>query len=63
MNQSLSLAELDSIPVSRLRGVGPKTQAALAVLEVESVADLLTYYPRRYVDRTNQARLAELERK
>ncbi|MCB0992613.1 MAG: ATP-dependent DNA helicase RecG, partial [Acidimicrobiales bacterium] len=60
MNQSLSLAELDSIPVSRLRGVGPKTQAALAVLEVESVADLLTYYPRRYVDRTNQARLAEL---
>ncbi|MCP4963548.1 MAG: ATP-dependent DNA helicase RecG [Actinomycetia bacterium] len=56
----MSLAELDSIPVDRLRGVGSKTKAGLAVLEVKTVADLLTYYPRRYVDRTNQTSLADL---
>ncbi len=27
---------------------------------VDSVLDLVTYYPRRYIDRTNQADIADL---
>lgn len=57
---SRSLAELADIDVSRLNGVGPKKLAALADAGVESIADLLTYYPRRYVDRTAQAPISEL---
>lgn len=37
-------------PVSRLRGVGPKTVTALATLQINSVEDLLTYFPSRYDD-------------
>lgn len=57
---SRSLAELAEIDVSKLSGVGPKKLAALADAGVENIADLLTYYPRRYVDRTAQAPIAEL---
>lgn len=39
-----------SDPLSRLRGVGPKTVAALATLKLTTVGDLLTYYPSRYDD-------------
>jgi len=40
--------------------VGAKRAAALAAWGVETVLDLLTTYPRRYVDRTRQADLADL---
>src|SRR5688500_9691365 len=46
--------------VTRLRGVGPKRAEALAKVGVSSVLDLLTYYPRRYVDRTREAHVADL---
>ncbi len=51
----LTLRELDSIDVERLNGVGSQRREALKSLGVETVFDLLTYYPRRYVDRTTQA--------
>jgi ATP-dependent DNA helicase RecG len=54
------LAQLADLPVGELRGVGPKAVDALAAVDVRTVADLLTYYPRRYLDRTKEARLAEL---
>lgn len=38
--------------VSRLKGVGPKRAADLATLGIDTVADLLTYYPSRYDDFT-----------
>ena len=57
----ITLPELASIGIDRLRGVGPKKQAALASVGVTSVLDLLMTYPRRWVDRTNEARLADLE--
>ncbi len=59
VNSPLTLRELDEIDVSRLNGVGPQRRAALADVDVETVFDLLTYYPRRYVDRTAQAPISE----
>jgi len=56
----LSLADFCEMPVGVLTGVGPKKVAALAQLDIESLYDLLTHYPRRYIDRTNEARIAEL---
>ncbi|MFV0260694.1 MAG: ATP-dependent DNA helicase RecG [Acidimicrobiales bacterium] len=58
--QPLDLAELDALGVDRLKGVGPKRQAGLKTLGIESLLDLLTHYPRRYLDRTREASIAEL---
>ncbi len=57
----LTLGDLSEIPVGRLRGVGDKKSKALAGQEIVSVLDLLQHYPRRYLDRTRQARIEELE--
>ncbi len=56
----ITLRELAAIDVGQLRGVGEKKRASLAAVEVDSVLDLLTTYPRRWVDRTNEARIADL---
>ena len=64
MNQvppPLSLRDLDAISVERIRGVGERKQAALREVGITSVLDLVTYYPRRWVDRTNEARVSDLE--
>ena len=47
-------------PVSRLRGVDSKTSGRLNRLEVQSVRDLLYLFPRRHVDYSNFAKIAEL---
>ena len=39
-----------SSPVSDLYGIGPKKAEKLAVLEIETVYDLITFLPRRYED-------------
>ncbi|MDE0321003.1 MAG: ATP-dependent DNA helicase RecG [Acidimicrobiaceae bacterium] len=57
----LTLRELDAIGVERLNGVGRQRRKALGDVGVETVFDLLTYYPRRYVDRTAQAPISEAE--
>lgn len=46
--------------VQFLRGVGPKRAALLASLGIHTVMQLLTHYPRRYEDRSNLVRIAEL---
>ncbi len=56
----LTLRDLEAISVSRLRDVGRKRASALTKMEIDSVLDLLQHYPRRYIDRTRQARIAEL---
>ncbi len=56
----LDLAALAAIPVTRLHGVGERKAKALAESEIQTVLDLITYYPRRYMDRTNQAQIDEL---
>ena len=40
--------------------IGGKKRDGLAVLGIDSVLDLLFHYPRRYVDRTREARIADL---
>ena len=54
------LAQLAELPVSVLKGVGSSAEGELAELELESVLDLLTHYPRRYIDGTRLAPLGEL---
>jgi ATP-dependent DNA helicase RecG len=54
------LAQLATIDVSELRGVGSKRIGALAEMEIHTVLDLLTHYPRRYLDRTRQAAIKDL---
>ena len=60
MTDPLSLRDLAEIGVGRLKGVGEKRERALREVGIESVLDLLTHYPRRWVDRTNEARVADL---
>ena len=47
-------------PVSRLRGVDSKTAGRLSRLGVQSVRDLLYLFPRRHVDYSTFAKIAEL---
>jgi ATP-dependent DNA helicase RecG len=55
-----SFPRLAQIGVEELRHVGPRQRDALHAVGVDSVLDLITYYPRRYLDRTNQADIADL---
>ena len=55
-----TLPDLAAIEVGRLAGVGDKALEALAGVGVTNLLDLVTYYPRRYVDRTNQRSIGEL---
>jgi ATP-dependent DNA helicase RecG len=54
------LSSLAAKPVEILNGVGPKKAEALAEIGVETVLDLITHYPRRYVDRSAQASIRDL---
>ncbi|HLX89641.1 MAG TPA: OB-fold nucleic acid binding domain-containing protein, partial [Acidimicrobiales bacterium] len=56
-----SLRSLAELPVTRVHRVGIRRAEALAALGIESVLDLVTHYPRRYVDRTRQADVAALQ--
>jgi len=52
---------LAQLPVTELKGVGEATAKSLAKLDVHTVLDVLMYYPRRYIDRSREARIADLE--
>ena len=54
------LRQLGDVAVSNLRHVGEKRVAALASLDIVSVFDLLTVYPRRYIDRTKRVDQSDL---
>jgi ATP-dependent DNA helicase RecG len=56
----ITLPDLAAIDVQRLKGVGDAKRNALASLGIDSLYDLLTFYPRRWVDRSNEARIADL---
>jgi ATP-dependent DNA helicase RecG len=59
---ALPLARLAGRSVTELKGVGDDRAQALAEqFEVETVLDLLTHYPRRYIDRTHQAQIKDLK--
>jgi ATP-dependent DNA helicase RecG len=56
----IALGDLAAMPVTRLKGVGQRKAEGLDAVGVTSLLDLLTYYPRRYIDRTNEARIGDL---
>ncbi len=56
----MTVRELYAIDVENLRGVGPKRKSALHKMDLVTLGDLLTHYPRRYLDRTRQAAIADL---
>ncbi len=55
-----TLAQLEQVPVTRLRGLPERKAKALGELGIESIFDLLTTYPFRYIDRSRRAELADL---
>ncbi|HEV7888202.1 MAG TPA: OB-fold nucleic acid binding domain-containing protein, partial [Acidimicrobiales bacterium] len=55
-----SLGQLAATPVSVLEGVGTRHAIGLTAMGIDSVFDLLTHYPRRYLDRTKQVRIADV---
>ncbi|MEI8240500.1 MAG: ATP-dependent DNA helicase RecG [Actinomycetota bacterium] len=56
----LTFRELSAIGVERLKGVGDKKLEALHEMGISTVLDLLTTYPRRWVDRTDECRVSDL---
>ncbi len=58
---ALAFRDLAAIDVDRLKGVGDKKRAALAAIGVDNLLDLVTFYPRRWVDRSNEARIVDLD--
>jgi len=56
----LTFRDLAAIDVGVLKGVGERTRTALVKAGVSSVLDVLTTYPRRLVDRSNEARIRDL---
>ena len=53
------LAQLANLAVTELKGVTPKRAEALATLGIRSVLDVLTNYPRRYIDRTKEVTIRD----
>lgn len=60
MSGELDLQWFADQPVTRLNGVGEKKAEALEKLGIVTLFDLLTYYPRRYLDRTKQLRIDDI---
>ena len=54
------LRQLDELSVTVLDKVGTASARELSELGIETVLDLLTHYPRRYIDGTRLAPLSEL---
>lgn len=59
MDESSPVSRLDA-PVSAVPYIGSERQKALATLGVITVADLLEFYPRRYLDRTRIVKVRDL---
>ncbi|MFM7950770.1 MAG: ATP-dependent DNA helicase RecG [Acidimicrobiaceae bacterium] len=60
MTGQITLRDLAAIDVEVLKGVGEKRKAARAEYGINSVLELLMNYPRKWVDRTNEARVSDL---
>ncbi len=60
MSGPITLADFADMSVDVLAGIGPKRSAGFAALDITNLYDLITTYPRRYIDRTNEARIADL---
>jgi len=54
-----SQREKFNIPVQYLPGVGPKSAKKLAKLGVETIGDLIYYFPRKYLDYSDISKIAD----
>ena len=52
--------DIDSLPITRLKGVGPKLADKLLRLNLQTVQDVLFHLPFRYQDRTQIVPLGSL---
>lgn len=52
--------DLQQVPVSELKGVGPKLEEKLATIHIHTVLDLLFHLPFRYQDRTRVTPIGSL---
>lgn len=59
-SEPISLKDLAGIDISEIKGVGDKKKDALETRDIRNVLDLVQYYPRRWIDRTNEARIADI---
>jgi ATP-dependent DNA helicase RecG len=59
-NGDISGRSLDE-PLQYLKGIGPQVAQALGKLNLFTVGDLLRHFPRRWEDRTNFRRVAEVQ--
>lgn len=50
-----------SAPIRYLKGIGPKRAKTFSKLGIQTIEDLLYYFPRRYEDRTNFIPVAKLK--
>ena len=55
------MQSLEDISVQYIKGVGPAKKELLAQLGIESVEDLLYFFPRRYEDRRNLTPIVKLK--
>ena len=55
------LRQLAELPVAELDRVGTKAERELAALGIETVLDVFTHYPRRYIDGTRLRPITELQ--
>ncbi len=53
--------ELNDLPIRYLKGIGPKRAKIFIKLGINTVEDLLYYFPRRYEDRGKFSRICELK--
>ncbi|MFZ0389532.1 MAG: ATP-dependent DNA helicase RecG [Calditrichia bacterium] len=53
---------LDEIEVQYVKGVGEKRAEVLRGVGIESVLDLLNYFPRRYLDRSEMMKINQVEK-
>ena len=51
---------VDVSPLQYIKGIGPKRAAALKEIGFENINDLLYYFPRGYLDRSNIVRISDL---
>jgi ATP-dependent DNA helicase RecG len=58
MAEGRTLQQLAEVPVEKVKRIGEKRAESLAALDITTVLDLITHYPRRYIDRTRQADVA-----
>lgn len=49
-------------PIQYIKGIGPKRAEALALTGIQTVNDILHYYPRRYLDRTTVKSIRDIKK-